>query len=455
MKIIKILTIIIITLLFNEFVYAASASRSILVYNINTITGISDEKFGKLRDTLMSAGFTVDVKNRIEVPELTEALLSKYTQLWLMETDASPSNIYAFSEQEKKYIWNFVDRTGGLLIAGEEDLSFASQKRKSGSLAEAIIEIVGGAILIVGGIILTIISFGVATPLIPVGNALITTGISSIPETHSWHGNANIFSGQGVSETLAEIQYGNAISFTNTINPVAAMFGVVYEGLTDSHTCMTNIHDIQWSGAGLAREAVPDLRGRYEGVYPPFCVDGSVNSVGGRARDKCPCAQIEPRPVAEEIINPGILENVRLLYIDGREPLLIPFRNDINYIPVAFGKRNRADSKQKHIIAIGIPHAAYKEGAFGNIFFDASWTRYTNDYPSQTVNHILEGDTAKYTIEVARWIEPSPDVYKPSCKAIGDWRNGDNDISTTVDNCCWDEKKGIVTPDKRFLCTTP
>ena len=461
-RLIILSTILVISMLCTQIVYGAAAGRRIMIYNIDMVNGLQSEHFETLRTELASEGFEVDHVSRKEVPHLTKELISQYSQVWIFETDADKDrrHEYDFNAVELDNLLSFVrDEQGGLLLAAEEDFAHASQPDGM-SLFEGVLYIVGGVIALVATVLSVIFTLGLGLLwVVPTSAATITLFIKGSEgiSGESWQGDRTLFGIEATDKILEVIDYGQ-VSFTNHINQVSSMFGVVFIGLTEKYNCKTSTRYNTYTGSGLARQSIQEPDTRNDGAYGPFCVQGVINGVGGRVPpDKCPCIQVEPQPVAESLINKShkVFENVETLYIDGREPMILPFRQDVLLIPIGISPRVRSDTENHHVFAITVPHTIFENGAYGKLYFESSWTRFTNNYPTELQQNIEQGDTLQYAKNIANWLEPSPDFAEGTCRSEkigGDWKNTDNNIATVEDNCCYEGKVGTIIDGGRFAC---
>jgi len=469
-------TFIVTLMLMTQIVYAAHVmgnSHHILLYNIDSVNGLTgdpveDEEPEKYFDTLIrsleSEDFTVDYVSRKQVPSIDNNLLNQYSQVWILETDADKDrrHEYDFNEVELDNILSYVrDGKGSLLLAAEEDFSHFSVMDE-GSILDGALGILGAWLLWGLSVGFAFITAGLGAPVSAVGIALSVQLFSNSIDkfrSNSWHGDRNLYSRESTEELLSKIDYGDEASFTNHINQVSVMFGILFLGLTEKYNCKTSTRDNIYLGSALARNSIPEPQTRNQGNYGPFCVQGNINGVGGRnPPDKCPCIQVEPQPVAESLINKShpVFDNVNTVYIDGREPLILPFRADIVPLKIGISQRVQfidSDQESHHTFAMTIPHVIDQTGVTGKVYFESSWTRFTNNYPTESQNNIAQGDTIQYAINIANWLEPSPDLSEGSCvNSDGIWKNADGNVATTNDNCCAGDKIGIIIDGGKFAC---
>jgi hypothetical protein len=71
-------------------------------------------------DSLVRAGYTVDVRDRLTLPALTSDTLTRYSEVWLLEGDAD--DIVETTESEADAVWAFFVRGGGVWISFENEL---------------------------------------------------------------------------------------------------------------------------------------------------------------------------------------------------------------------------------------------------------------------------------------------------------------------------------------------
>ena len=262
-----------------------------------------------------------------------------------------------------------------------------------------------------------------------------------------------------IQQLLDQITYGNEVSFTNNINQVSSKLGVVYLGLTTDRACETSDHLYSLIGSSTVRSGIVETAGRF---YNPLCRFPSVNVAGGANSGGCNCIQLEPQPVTEEPVDKShaVFKDVNTIYVDGREPLMIPFNVGLQYLEVGKLQKLRTENENKnHVFAYAIPNILdeAQNKVSGKIYFESSWTRFTNNYPIENQNNIEQGDTIQYAINIAKWLEPSPDISSETCivdpdSSIGDWKDLDGNIATPSDNCCYEYKIGTIIDGGRFAC---
>jgi hypothetical protein len=94
-------------------------SNTVLIYNTFSQSGRDNSEFTQLVSLLKRSknGFSAEITDRRETPEITDALLENYSQLWIILGETGST--CCFSDQELERIVRFNSDGSSMLIASE------------------------------------------------------------------------------------------------------------------------------------------------------------------------------------------------------------------------------------------------------------------------------------------------------------------------------------------------